>query len=310
MATGFVVAVIALAPWALWAVAGQVTSSADRDAHVQEGEQGQLPGTHAGADSYRFWGNNRDGQPLRWDPCAPIRLVVNPSGGPDGWRPLFADAVARVRDASGLDIIVSATTDERPRLDRPAFEPSRWGQRWSPVLVAWASAADTNLPLSSTDRGLAMPLAVGRSGDRQLVSGQLVFNTDRLDLDVGSLDDLSLDFADRASSWGAVMVHELLHLVGLDHVDDPGQLMYGRPGEGPVALGDGDIAGLDVLTAGGCRPAPEPGPVAVRHVTPSGSQGPSRGRRAVDLNRRRQSVSVAWIRLASDTSRSVTPPES
>jgi hypothetical protein len=35
---------------------------------------------------------------------------------------------------------------------------------------------------------------------------------------------------DREHSWGATLLHELGHLVGLAHVDDPDQLMSTYPG--------------------------------------------------------------------------------
>ncbi|MGJ9411746.1 matrixin family metalloprotease [Aeromicrobium sp. CF4.19] len=48
----------------------------------------------------------------------------------------------------------------------------------------------------------------------------------------------------------AVLLHELAHLVGLDHVDDTDELMY--PTSGPLEWGPGDLAGLEALGEGRC----------------------------------------------------------
>ncbi|MHA7292483.1 matrixin family metalloprotease [Arthrobacter sp. HLT1-21] len=51
----------------------------------------------------------------------------------------------------------------------------------------------------------------------------------------------------------AIIVHELAHVVGLDHVDDPTQLMH-EGTNGLTTLSDGDRAGLALLGAGPCVP--------------------------------------------------------
>ena len=51
----------------------------------------------------------------------------------------------------------------------------------------------------------------------------------------------------------AIILHELGHLIGLDHVDDNDQLMYPRAGD-VLDFADGDLTGLSVLGAGACVP--------------------------------------------------------
>lgn len=48
-------------------------------------------------------------------------------------------------------------------------------------------------------------------------------------------------------------MHELAHVVGLDHVDDPTQLMYAE-NSGQLDFGAGDRAGLALLGTGECVP--------------------------------------------------------
>jgi hypothetical protein len=101
-----------------------------------------------------------------------------------------------------------------------------------------------------------MPFAVGAPCDRTYVTGQVALNTAR--------DDLVAGFDDRATSWGSTLLHELAHLVGLGHVDDPDELMHVHPGDGPVAFGPGDLAGLAAVGAAqGCRDVPTPQHVEV-----------------------------------------------
>ena len=210
----------------------------------------------ASSDGYAVWERLDDGTPLRWDPCSPIDLVLEPSGMPDRGEDDVVEALARVRDTSGLDLRLRGTTDERPTGNRLPYQPERYGDRWAPILIAWAAPGEAGLPLRDVDRGIGMPIAFGPSGDRTYVSGQIVLNVDRIDLEVG--------FDDRSGSWGATILHELIHVLGLAHVDDPDELMAVYPGTGPVELGPGDLAGLEAIGAdGGCRPVPVPRPVTV-----------------------------------------------
>lgn len=197
------------------------------------------------------WDRDAAGRPLRWDPCTPVRFVLRADGAPPGAEADLAEALRRLAAATGHDLHLVGTTDEAPAADRPLVVRSAEGWRWAPVLVAWAAPGAGGTPLGPHDRGVAVPVAV-RDGDRHaLVTGQLVLNAARTDLRPG--------FGDRADAWGATLLHELGHLLGLDHVDDPAQLMAAAPGAGPVALGSGDLAGLAAVGAdGGCVATPSP----------------------------------------------------
>ena len=215
---------------------------------------------------FTVWERNDDGTPVRWDPCTPIEVMWSPVAAPPGAAADLREALDRLRAASGLDLQLAGTTDERPSGSRPPYQPERYGDRWAPVLVAWADPAQPGLPLRDTDRGVAVPVAVGAEGDRTYVTGQVILN--------GTRDDLRSGFGDRADAWGATLVHELLHVLGLGHVDDPTQLMYRFPGSGAVELGDGDLAGIAAVGAElGCREVPTAGPVRVQDPPPAPGHG-------------------------------------
>ncbi len=208
------------------------------------------------ADGFTVWARNDDGTPVRWDPCTPVDLVLRDDDAPAGWRDDLDVALATLEDATGMRLRVAGTTDEPPDLTRPAYQPDRYGERWAPVLLAWVSPGEGDLPLRDSDRGLAIPVAVGVDGDRTYVTGQVLLNADRDDLRVGA--------DDRAVAWRATLLHELGHLLGLAHVDDPDELMARSPGTGPVELGPGDRAGLTAIGRdAGCREAPAPQPVTI-----------------------------------------------
>ena len=74
------------------------------------------------------------------------------------------------------------------------------------------------------------------------ISGQLVLDRDQLS------SDASPDLV------RAVVLHELGHVVGLDHVPDRSQLMYAEEQPTVRNYGDGDLRGLHQLGIQACFP--------------------------------------------------------
>lgn len=256
---GLIVTLLGLVGLSLAGFAVLVTSLLDSSPAADDDPVASAP-LGASSDGYDVWARNADGTPVRWDPCRPLELAVNDDGAPAGWRNDLARAVEEVAEHTGMDVEVVGSTDERPTARRDAYQPGRYGDRWAPALIAWADPGENDLPLLRTDRGIAIPVAVGVEGDRTYVSGQVVLNRQRRDLQVG--------FDDRATSWGATLLHELGHLLGLAHVDDSGEMMARHPGTGPVGFGPGDREGLRAVGREmGCRDALTPQPVDVPDPT-------------------------------------------
>jgi len=182
-------------------------------------------------DSYAFVVKGSNGLPVSWDSCQPIHYVVNPDGAPDNWEDIVDDAVSQVEDASGFDFRSDGTSDDRSS-DRDDGD-ARAGE---PVLIDWATP-DEVPSLSGDTVGIGGSSAVTSNGETRFVTGVVV-------LDEQEYDQMSRTGQDRASTL--ILAHEIGHVLGLDHVKDPKQLM--NPSYvGQRGFGDGDLAGLKVL---------------------------------------------------------------
>lgn len=195
--------------------------------------------------SYAFLHTTAEGAPVGYDPCRPVRYVVRPDGMPDGGQAVLDEAVAVVRAATGLALVPVGTTDEPPLLERPLIQPERYGGSWAPVLVAWSDEA-TVAELAGQVAGVGGSAAVpGSDGQGTwLAAGRLVLDGE----DIGAL----LEREGGEEQARAIVVHELAHVLGLDHVEDPAELMH------PVTshrtdLGPGDRQGLALLGQVACE---------------------------------------------------------
>lgn len=200
----------------------------------------------SGAGGYRLLEVQDDGsgRPVRWDPCRPIHYVIRPDGAPPGGERALHQAIARVEQVTGLRFSYDGQTRETPRRDRPTIDFARYGNRWSPVLVAWTDPDE--YPAMTGYAGLGGPDTVAgrRPGHRRYVSGVVLLNRRHL-------SEVIL-WDDGMARLNAVVLHEFGHLVGLDHVTDQSQLMYKQPAAHPNGFEDGDRRGLALLSGGPC----------------------------------------------------------
>lgn len=210
------------------------------------GPLGRPPEVRVPSSSHAFLDTNPDGTPVAYDPCRPIHFVVRPDGAPKGGAALLRSALTRVSRATGLQFVDDGATDEQPRPRREPYQPERYPDRWAPVLIAWQSPGE-NPDLASDILGQAGSILIGTDGRPAVyVTGQVV-------LDGPELADV-LSRRGGTADARAVILHELAHLVGLDHVDDPAQMMN------PVTDGTvdeyaaGDLTGLNALGSGPCAP--------------------------------------------------------
>lgn len=205
--------------------------------HVRLGQlvQTRLSGPHA------FMHVDAQGQPVRYDPCRPVHFVVNPAGGPPGSVDMVRGAVAAISAATGLVFVDDGTTDEPVSEHREPVQRERYGDRWAPVLVGFAARGAFS-DLTGQVAGLGGSYELTTPAGARLVTGQITLATDTFDRLVAS------GLVGQATT---IVEHELGHVVGLDHVDDPGQLMY-RSNKGQVNLGPGDVQGFAIAGSGPC----------------------------------------------------------
>ncbi len=203
------------------------------------------PVADAPTGKHAFIETTADGRPVTYDPCRPIHYVVNPVGMPDRGLELVRKVVREISAASGLAFTEDGVTPETLTENRKPRQPERYGDRWAPVLIGWADEA--SFPLVSGDiAGIAMSSVVvpDGPGSERYVTGQVALDRDWF------AEAVARPSGDAAAR--AVVMHELGHLVGLDHVSDPGELMA-ESASGVTELGPGDRQGLAAVGAGRCR---------------------------------------------------------
>lgn len=221
-------------------IAGVVTARTPRQPDSVAAEGGQV-GAAAGATAgFAVSLENADGDPVRLDPCHTYDYVVQ-RGGLDAETAAaeVGAGFAALEEATGIAFRFAGFTDERFPHPADPREPPRL-----PILVSLERAADSSALLEGASAhhaisgqplgGLALASPVNvRPGVSVLAGGAVVINEE-------------LEPAQRAR----VLLHELGHLAGLDHPDDPAQLMATPvPQTGPTAYRDGDRAGLEALGA-------------------------------------------------------------
>jgi hypothetical protein len=198
-----------------------------------------------GDGKYRFTGISDDGAPITFSPCRPIRYVIRPDNQPKGGSALIRSAISDLSAATGLVFVDDGTTTEPISSQREPYQPERYGERWAPVLIAWATPQE--VPEFDIDVvGQAGPQGVSRSdGTGAYVTGEVY-------LDPDGLTELRESDGKRVAK--AVILHELGHLVGLAHVADRTQLMHPETSADITTYQAGDLTGLAKLGTGPCQP--------------------------------------------------------
>ena len=165
---------------------------------------------------------------VRWDPCRAITFRVLAHGG-------YRGSTADVKRA--FKVLTRATRMRFVAV--PAGRPTQ-------ITIRWSTPSRYPL-LAGPIVGRTTTTIVGHDGVLENTRGQVVLD---------STAHLLPGFTSRGTvTWGQAFLHELGHLVGLDHVDDQSQLMYPVLWAGNHRYGTGDLRLLhQVGRAGGCVP--------------------------------------------------------
>jgi hypothetical protein len=172
---------------------------------------------------------------VRWDPCRPVLWRFNPRRAPHHGLKQVKRGVRRVEAATGLDFRYAGTTSQNPN-------PHGTNVRKAHVIIGWRTKHYR--PFRGTDTvglgGNGYYLSAYQEADgtrvRRAVQGGVVLNA-------GMKDELRNGFG-RGLTWGEVIVHELGHVVGLEHAPARRQIMFYRVIPRSADWGAGDLAGL------------------------------------------------------------------
>lgn len=213
----------------------------DRPVDAQEARIA-TPATTSTSDEYSFVATQDGGSdPVTYDPCVPIHVVVDPRTMVDDGMGLLEEALDEVREATGLMFTVDGLTEEPPPAEGAVTGDD--GQSWLPVRLSWSDPAASK-KLAGDVAGYAGSASILHDGRRWFVTGTVV-------LDGPQLEQIMAGPRGRASARSVVM-HEFAHLVGLDHVKAKGQLMQPEGSESLTTWGSGDLAGLAAVGQGEC----------------------------------------------------------
>jgi hypothetical protein len=194
----------------------------------------------------------------------------NPASEPSpGTIKVVRAAMAQISAASGIEMIEVGVTSIDVS-DRDQALPNL-GE--GEVIIGWAPPGSPAIPHAGT---LGYPVPPGGDpnafvlgtgsprvlpGSHDIVNGVVALNGEA---------KLSLDFSS-GNSWGAVVLHEVGHVIGLDHSGGTQIMAPVASRTSPGHFGTGDLAGLATLKN---RPCPQPAAESVP-TEPTISEPPS-----------------------------------
>ncbi|MGH9021669.1 MAG: matrixin family metalloprotease, partial [Acidimicrobiia bacterium] len=195
------------------------------------------PRTEEASGPYEFLYPDRYGRPGRWNPCAPITWLLNPQSAPAGAEEFLSDGFDYVATLTGLPFRYGGTTTRAPDTKVRGT-----------IVVGWVPGL-----AEAAGRGGPWPEAAPDEALR-LIAGRIELNADLNEPKVlpGGVTVPGRPLSWTRGGWGSIVLHEIGHVLGLNHVDDPAQVMYTQASNGSY-YGSGDLAGLHQLgSAAGC----------------------------------------------------------
>ena len=171
---------------------------------------------------------------VRWNPCQAIHWKFRSSGAPSGGFNVVKAAVARVAYLTGTRWVYDGTVTTHPS--------SKWLPTSTttirPVLIGWTRGKYSDLLAGQA----ASVLGVTRTAYfTSTVNGTRVAATKAAVIALDNTNSLPMT---GAVSWKSTMLHELGHLMGMDHVGTTSQMMYPVLQRSHTDFQSGDRTGL------------------------------------------------------------------
>lgn len=175
---------------------------------------------------YKYLAVQSNGDPVSYPACRPISYAVFGEKSLRHGQKLIDEAVSRIVAETGL-----------------SFVPLGNGDEGAMVRITWTDDRAVPQLLGDTVGVAGSTSVVDReSGRRYYVRGVVNLDT----------EDLAESYVRHGEDEvRAVIMHELAHVVGLDHVDDVNELMHEK-NVGKTDFGPGDQEGLGKLGHGPC----------------------------------------------------------
>ncbi|GAA2111914.1 hypothetical protein GCM10009726_28290 [Nocardioides furvisabuli] len=188
-----------------------------------------VPTPTTGLGDPAHWAYIGGTDPIAWNSCAPIPWSYAPAGEYAGGLADMTRAVAAVSTRSGLQFSYVGASGGKLHVD------------WSDASATPALGGGV-VGIGGPSYHVVDPAKNG--GVRRLIT------SGRVTLDREEQLPTGFPTSERAG-WGQIMMHELMHAVGLGHTVGREQVMY--PMAGAFALGAGDHTGLfNVGSSRGC----------------------------------------------------------
>lgn len=179
----------------------------------------------------------RDASGATYDACRDLTYRINPRHAPAGFGDDVATAFAMVYEATGLQFRYAGTTN------RVAFSRNQNSGARATVILAWAD--ERTVPL------LAGRVAGLGGSSLRVIDDQAWLHNGGVTLNRNA--PIKPGFGP-GPTVGELLLHEIGHVLGLAHVDDPTQVMQpGRALSGVDRYQAGDLSGLrQAGAANGC----------------------------------------------------------
>jgi hypothetical protein len=221
---------------------------------VEAGSYTYLEGFVRGGTAEDIVNPGAEIEPIRWNPCRPIRYVLNLGGYPESYRADIEESLDRIASATGLSFVNVGSTTFIPQNQTP-FDPAVFDfRRNSDLISALNGTTQYDLSIALANETTSDTIdggIIGRAAPLWATNGIVKPRYLHASLII-DVDDVSDRGVWSGYGVGQVLLHELGHVVGLGHNSQSSQIMQPVIA-GIPSFGSGDLRGLwQVGAARGC----------------------------------------------------------